>query len=460
MKNVFIAIFALCFSTVSLSSDSQSYFATVTGNLLFETDGDVISLQKAENGKLKVVATSSVDEKGRFAFIVPIDEPGFYRIDYSGKWQNQLVRLYFNKRTKLAIDLYEDGYKLSGDNVALNEKVQEWNVFYNKLIPYTRPGVRVTYKDYFPFLKEEAIPTLHSFVKSLSTSDGYFNRLMKLSAETDLEWASYKFVNLPRSTHPTSEQYPSQYEDWVAEDKFKNIDYLKIDNAVDLMMQYFNREALKSGLPKLGERLSGPLQSVGADELKESYLQERLKSFLNRKPSEDAYFQMVDPIRKYMISDASQDLLLSLDKSYLAKVGSPWFNFNFESFGGENVTLPSLKGKIVYIDLWATWCGPCKAQIPYLQELEEEFHGRDIAFVSISSDKDREEWLEFVEEEELTGIQLIADEESWSKMAKLYDISGIPRFMILDKGGNIVDLDAPRPSDAELKLKLEGLLSQ
>jgi thiol-disulfide isomerase/thioredoxin len=117
-----------------------------------------------------------------------------------------------------------------------------------------------------------------------------------------------------------------------------------------------------------------------------------------------------------------------------------------------------LKGKVVLIDVWATWCAPCKVEIPHLKKMEEEFKGKDVAFVSISVDveKDKEKWRMMVEKDQLGGTQLYA--KGWSEITKYYDITGIPRFMVFDKEGKIVSPDSPRPSQPELKVMLEETL--
>lgn len=72
---------------------------------------------------------------------------------------------------------------------------------------------------------------------------------------------------------------------------------------------------------------------------------------------------------------------------------SPIFE-NFENIKGGTTSLKDLKGKYVYIDVWATWCGPCKAEIPHLKSLEEKYQGKNIVFVSISVDskEDHDAW--------------------------------------------------------------------
>lgn len=130
---------------------------------------------------------------------------------------------------------------------------------------------------------------------------------------------------------------------------------------------------------------------------------------------------------------------------------SPKFE-NYESIDGTTTSLDDLKGKYVYIDVWATWCGPCKAEVPYLKEIEKQYHDKNIEFVSISIDTpdNRDKWKTMVEENELGGVQLLADNAFDSKFVQDYLIKGIPRFILLDPEGNIVTANAPRPSNEKL----------
>lgn len=134
--------------------------------------------------------------------------------------------------------------------------------------------------------------------------------------------------------------------------------------------------------------------------------------------------------------------------------------FDFENHKGGKTSLESLKGKYVYIDVWATWCGPCRAEIPFLKEIEAKYHGKNIEFVSISADveKDHEKWKNFVTEKQLGGIQLYADKNWESDFLKAFGITSIPRFILIDPNGVVVDADAARPSSPKLKEQLDKLL--
>lgn len=132
--------------------------------------------------------------------------------------------------------------------------------------------------------------------------------------------------------------------------------------------------------------------------------------------------------------------------------GTPSPKFvDYENYAGGTMSLDDLKGKYVYIDLWATWCGPCKKEFPFLKEVEKAYHDKNIAFVSISIDspKAHQKWKDMVKDKELGGIQLYAKGDQ--KFTEAYKVRGIPRFILLDTEGKIINADAPRPSSPKLK---------
>ncbi len=141
-------------------------------------------------------------------------------------------------------------------------------------------------------------------------------------------------------------------------------------------------------------------------------------------------------------------------------VGKASPTFEYENFKGGKTKLSDFKGKYVYIDVWATWCGPCRQEIPYLQKIEEKYKDKGIVFTSISVDvaKDYDKWKKMVDEKKLGGVQLIADKNWESEFMVSYGINSIPRFILLDPKGNIVDANAARPSDPELEKQLNALL--
>ncbi len=141
--------------------------------------------------------------------------------------------------------------------------------------------------------------------------------------------------------------------------------------------------------------------------------------------------------------------------------GKPAPSFdNYMNIDGSKTSLSDLKGKYVYVDVWATWCGPCKAEIPSLKKVEKAYHGKNIAFVSMSIDDDRshggswekaeESWRAMVADKELGGIQIFAPKGWQSDFVTGFEIRGIPRFILIGPDGNVINASAPRPSSKSL----------
>ncbi|OFX48206.1 MAG: hypothetical protein A2046_08255 [Bacteroidetes bacterium GWA2_30_7] len=120
-------------------------------------------------------------------------------------------------------------------------------------------------------------------------------------------------------------------------------------------------------------------------------------------------------------------------------------NFSFPDIKGKVISLSDFKGKYVYIDIWATWCGPCKAEAPHFEELKKNFKTKNVVFISVSVDDTKEPWEKMVTEKKLSDIQIYA--AGWSSsITKDYLINSIPRFLLIDREGKIIDSNAERPS--------------
>ena len=141
--------------------------------------------------------------------------------------------------------------------------------------------------------------------------------------------------------------------------------------------------------------------------------------------------------------------------------GTPSPTFDYDNYKGGKTKLEEFRGKYVYIDVWATWCAPCRAEIPFLKKLEEKYHEKNIVFVSLSIDqlKDVEKWRKLIKDKELGGVQVFADKDWNSQFVKDYNITGIPRFILIDPKGNIVKADAPRPSSPTIEAEFDALLN-
>ena len=128
-------------------------------------------------------------------------------------------------------------------------------------------------------------------------------------------------------------------------------------------------------------------------------------------------------------------------------------DFYLEDINGDQVSLTDFEGKLLYVDIWASWCGPCRKQFPYAKKLKEKFSKRQlkkIKFIYISIDTDYEKWKESLEKLNLDGYQFISPSDKLNSASSYFGVSSIPRYIIIDESGNILSPNAKRPSDETL----------
>ncbi len=405
----------------------------------------------------------TIGENGTFADTLRINEDGFYDM-YVGR---ERTGIYLEKGKNLSVNLNADEFdetlKYSGDLANIN------NFLAAKYLWNER---NLDFKEVFSMDEESFLNQLNTNQKNIDSlyvafkiSDNNFKTKL---AEEDRYSRSIMLENF-NDAH----RYYSGDQNFKVSDTFyddlKNINYndtLAYRNSTayqNLLDAHFtrlaNEEAIVTGnnnqtityLKKVDKELPN---GYAKDKIMSTYLQFGLKP--------DASLDEAYSI--YKNSSTNPENLAKITEHYnklkTITEGSPSPTFNFENHKGGTTSLADLKGKYVYIDVWATWCGPCLREIPSLKEVEKDYENKNVQFVSISIDeaKDYEKWKEMVNEKQLGGIQLMADNNWKSKFVEDYAIMGIPRFILIDPDGKIVSADAPRPSDPELRKTFNRLL--
>lgn len=153
--------------------------------------------------------------------------------------------------------------------------------------------------------------------------------------------------------------------------------------------------------------------------------------------------------------DYRNELYFAIEQVKGMLPGSQVVDIMLKTVDDKEMKLSDLKGKILYIDFWATWCGPCCYEAPFFEELAQKFTGDDILFVSISMDEDKEKWLAYLQENEKKAAQYNSLDPV---LKEKWNIRGIPRFVLIDKNFCILNPDAPRPSEKNTEQYLRKLL--
>ena len=136
-------------------------------------------------------------------------------------------------------------------------------------------------------------------------------------------------------------------------------------------------------------------------------------------------------------------------------VGQP-LDLKFQSVDGKPVDIATLKGKVVLVDFWATWCGPCIGEIPHVKAAYEKLHSKGFEIIGISLDSNKAKLETFVKDKGMTWPQFF-DGKGWkNEISTKFGIHSIPQMWLVDKKGNLVDLQGRQ----NLEAKVEKLLAQ
>jgi thiol-disulfide isomerase/thioredoxin len=140
--------------------------------------------------------------------------------------------------------------------------------------------------------------------------------------------------------------------------------------------------------------------------------------------------------------------------------GSPAPIFFGTTTSGKPFSSQEIKGKVIYIDVWATWCGPCIEEIPKAKKLYASFNNdSQIEFVNVSIDRDIEAWRKFLHEnQDWKGTHINQQDEQVESFWKSYKMAGVPTYILIDQKGKIVNASAKRPSDENIKSQIQQLL--
>ena len=204
------------------------------------------------------------------------------------------------------------------------------------------------------------------------------------------------------------------------------------------------------------------MDAIANDTVKAFFLKDQME--INEVNNLSEFRAIYQPFEKYTFPPTVKKKYEQVYESFVgdtAFIGKTSYNFSLVDTSGKTVSMKDFKGKVVFIDVWATWCGPCKEQFPHLKEIEEEYKdNKDIVFMGISIDKlkDQPKWLRFIRKEKLQGIQLLDDAKAFREK---YGIYSIPRFLLIDKQGNWIEIRCPRPeAKEELKRYLDQALEE
>ncbi|MGY0408265.1 MAG: TlpA family protein disulfide reductase, partial [Polaribacter sp.] len=439
---------------ISEKTSNKNGFSTVIGTLEipYKTKKN---LSKVEHGKEFLVSTSQLNDKNQFGFSVNPDKEGFYILGD----RDIKIPIYIKGNQEFNIEYNADGYKLLKNPDVENKILYNWVKSIDTLNVFDFRKGHTTFKDFFPFYKK-FIPKMKKQHKNVNSKNKRFNKLMNAYIDLKIEDVALNFIYTPRTKQPTRKDMAPFYSDFMKGENFKSSIVLDLPNGINTFYFHQMYKFMNTGAHFETKNSNVEMfKDIENDTLKGHLVLRFLNNF---KIYNSNYISFIEPLRKDIALSKYTSEEVDKYEVNIKKMspGTQGYPFTYKDKNGKKVSFSDLKGKVVYIDTWATWSAPCKKEIPYIKQLKKDLHGKNIQFVSISLDKqkDYKKWKQFVEDKKLTGIQLFANNDFNTRIAKDYKINRIPRFLLFDKDGKIVDTNAKRPSNPELKKQLLKLL--
>jgi thiol-disulfide isomerase/thioredoxin len=323
----------------------------------------------------------------------------------------------------------------------------------------------------------DAIDSYRKYINSFTTAiislknteqmdSEYYNYLKKQLRYKELKLNYKVFAETDRKNSTKRDSFLTAYRKELNDNQLSFISYKDFVNSYSVIES--GRDNVK--IVKAGCGICRDFRTIFDNISSEESIPPKTKQFLLARYLKDIYdcFSDVDA-NDY----TGKYLSVTNDTTYIAKLQSKdtplsdtdYSGLHLESLNGEKLTLKDIlnnnRGKVVYIDFWASWCKPCRNAMPFAKKLRETYKNRDIAFIYLAlGDKDKP-WRDAINKEDLNdGCQnYIVTNSKNSKLLKKLNVKTIPRYLIFDKTGKLYNKKAPGPEGDLIKTELDKILS-
>lgn len=382
------------------------------------------------------------DQNGHFDVIIPLDKPTWFTLS-----RNPIYLSPGDDLEVVYIDDYPEKSAFKGKGAEANNFLRER--FFSKGGSYLSAGSHA----YPEFDKtkmhiDSVAASRLSELERLSGVTEEFKELERIRVKADIINSLMMYLSYVESNkHRIQRDYvPHTKEEW---DKMEKDFNLKVKHIVQPLLddisgdeRYLEIEVVRTALTRVARMEEFTVKpSDRYDELGKVAANAKR---INNKTDENAYKELLAFGEQIKYPDYKAAYMAKLNRNVGLAEGQPAIDTEMMDLDGNKKMLSEFKGKVMYVDVWATWCGPCMAESPFFKELSERFP--QIRFVAVSVDSEKA-WKNYMKNKEHGKIiELLAIDQTFRTK---WDIGGIPRFMLIDENFNIITPNAPRPSDSE-----------
>src|SRR6186997_2996677 len=433
---------------------------------VYNNTGSAVFLYKIENGEAVSLGFRRPGEMDTCMFSFPMEKDGIYFIRKGGAHlpaYNYVI--YLKPGNNKTVEIYASNKGLDFDSCKVQSPnhetviLQSWTNFFNAI---AKLGANRAKRDDYIIAYNKLVTRADKLKKKIPSNNRYFKNAFASKLDADLQYAraaAFFLYGERMNSGLDSTAKRRQFYQPMAKQKFCNTSLLQSEHGLALLKynlgyQLFQKYGTQEKM--LSTSFVEKIKMICNDTVRAVYALDRMTQITNY----EQFKTEIQPFKKlFATTELKQDYQKKEDELTLYAKGALAYNFSLKDTKDQTFSLSDFKGKVVVMDIWAMWCGPCLAEKPLFQKVEEAFKDRnDIVFIGVSHDglNRKDVWKNFVEKKGWKNIELLANYDE--SIGKYYKVEGIPRFMIFDKEGKIVTVDAPRPSNPEFKSLIEQTL--
>lgn len=449
--------------------EEKDTLVVISGEILGKADNYIkVSLIKPYEDDF--LRTIKVNSEQKFNRVVTIKEAGFYSLSHKGHKYN----IYISPGDTLDFTIdhsTDEGLEFHGKSADVNNYLRcrflqdkamapnEWKLYNQKYEDF---------EDDVSYLKKVKENNFNDFLsKDVSIAKSFIEHE---KADIAFDWGRKHLKYQKTNKDNTDGKFHSNGK-YFKKLKFSDSKNFYIYNFRKFVFEYFDFFSKKKLVDKYGEdgQYNFPPEERAMMRYKNInyYFKDRnIREFLKTDLAFEKIKEFKNPSVNQLVLKArkdvrNEDYLKVLDANYKKYVplrdGSFAPDFTITDSNGNELSRDDLKGKYVYMAVWASWCAPCKIEQPHLERLKQEYAGnRRIKILSISIDEDRNKWDRALKFRDISEPQYIAPGNWNSSFARAFDVKSVPKYILIDPDGQIVDLSTSKPS-ADIRIKLDHL---
>ena len=403
----------------------------------------------------------TLDAKGKHSLNINLESPAYYM--YVDGKQN-FTSVYLTPGAKVEITENANGVSVKGDNEAINTFINK-----NRFLGHTSQGTTMCSSEW----QKAYINELNSFCKKLDESglpDDFVKR-HKLYYQFIYYTQQLNAPSLATMFMKMNLTLPDDYYAFLNTIQFDDPNIISIPKWFSTMNTAFSEMEKQGIIPVDKDRfIKIYADKISNDKVRSAFLVQLLDLTLQKGYSDD-FPVYVESIRPAITGSTDLAALKEVEAKYAALKeanknilkGMPAPEFTAVNINGKEYKMSDFAGKVVVLDFWFTGCIPCKAEMPFMEQIAESMQGEAIQFISMSLDTGNqliEAWKTMVKDQKGPVLNLNVPLGFKSELAQEYGIRSVPRIVIVDKDGKIYSSNALRPSDPKLKQVLYAMLGK